>query len=159
MFRLSSEFALPNWLVESSAPPYLTSLRFDSLGGGEAFWLKFMAISLVALSLCLCFCFWLDFLEHFTHLPFTFNWKFSHIAALTQLVAHWPAHRLLAHHLPASLNSPPPTARKFRIWFYCYDFNCFRNVNTREISRAGHVELLVNIISRFYCTSPGRFGI
>jgi len=95
MFRLSSEFALPNWLVRSPFRP-LTPF-WEPFPSEGAFWLKFMAISFVSLSLLFgaapC---WLHFLEHFTHLPFTFAylglcWKFSHIAALTQLVADWPA--------------------------------------------------------------------
>jgi len=84
-----------------------------------------MAISFVSLSLLFGVApRWLDFLEHFTHLPFTLAylglcWKFSHIAALTQLVAHWPARHLAAPFPfnPVQLPTSRPPLANFKFDF------------------------------------------
>lgn len=80
MFRLSSEFALSNWLVGSASRParYIFALHFSlsclppSPQPPADIWLKFMPISF-ALSLQQLphsnRCCAVDFLKHFSHLP------------------------------------------------------------------------------------------
>lgn len=176
MFRLSSEFALSNWLVGSASRParYIFALHFSL----SCFFLPFTFPQTFGLSLwpfrlhCLCsschtrnavvqliflsispiyLCTLVPCATNTQYASFTPSFLalslrhcsfppacfVSLFAALTQLVADCPLPvcKLLSRQLPLAC-LPVASTHKFRIWFYCHDFNCSRSRsrsrNTRD---------------------------